>query len=460
MFHLPFWGFKGMIEKELSAIKLINENDLQSCSLTNESRVLCAFSGGADSTALLTELYRLTRNGKISELAAAHFEHGIRGEESKKDLAFCRELCARFHIPFFSEEANVPAYAEKEGVSLETGARKLRYAFLYRIADENGYDAIALAHHEQDQAETLLFHLIRGAGLTGLTGMAPKNGILVRPLLRHSKRELLEYLSSLGQDYCTDSTNALLETDRNRIRLTVLPLLETMNPQVVMHLSETAEKLRRENEFLDSFAKKAYDRTLGRRSKIAEEQDVIKDRILLSLIRQQTRDYCENDVDKLRFLLTARSGQMVELTGGIQVRAEGDELCFLKKQVFVNLPAPLTMGKKLQLPSGQTLFMETVEKAVFPSTDSEAFVDGETLKGSLIVRAAEPGERFIPYGMHGHKLFSDFYIDKKVPISNRSGPVVFDDEKPVYVCGFTVDDRVKVTPKTRNIIHFIYSKGE
>lgn len=441
-------------------MELIQEADLRSCSLTENSRVLCALSGGADSTALLLELCRLQKEGRIAAVGAAHFEHGIRGEESWEDMRFCRELSQKLGIPFFYEQADVPGEAGKEHLSLETAARKLRYAFLRRTAEAAGYDSIALAHHAMDQAETLLFHLVRGAGLTGLCGMEPKNGLLVRPLLRHSKEELLRYLKAAGQEYRIDSTNALLDSDRNRIRLSVLPLLESMNPRAAEHIAETAEKLRAEEAFLEALTKEAMLRCDGSRKRIFAEPSVIRSRILLRLIKEQTRDYSEGDVQKLRALLTAQSGQVAELTGGIKARAEGDAIFFFRDETPGFAPVALKIGTKVPLPSGGTLLAKECDSARLPCPKNEGYADADTIHGTLTVRAAKAGERLIPFGMRGSKLFSDFYTDKKVPLSERNRPVVFDGEKPVYVCGFTVDDRVKVTEKTRNYIHFLYNEGE
>lgn len=440
-------------------MELITEADLNTCALTKDSRVLCALSGGADSTALLLELCRLREAGRLAAVASAHFEHGIRGEESVADMCFCRALAKKLKVPFFTEAANVPEEATQERVSLETAARKLRYAFLERVADREGYDSIALAHHRQDQAETLLFHLIRGAGLTGLTGMAPRNGLLVRPLLSHGKEELLAYLSEAGQAYRTDSTNACEDADRNRIRLTVLPALEKLNPRASEHIAEAADKLRRENAFLESLTDAAAAGCANSRRAIAAEPETVRDRILLRLIKAQTRDYAENDVSKLRMLLNARSGQTAELTGGLKVRTEGDTFYFFRDRTEAYAPLTLVPGKEMRLPSGGTLLMEETDSVSLPCPGNEGYADPEKLKGTLTVRPALAGERLIPYGMKGSKLFSDFYTDKKVPISERNAPVVFDAEKPVYVCGFTVDDRVKVTGETRRYIHFIYCEG-
>ncbi|MEN6635735.1 MAG: tRNA lysidine(34) synthetase TilS, partial [Clostridiaceae bacterium] len=161
--------------------RLIGESELAACGCNPKVRVLVALSGGADSTALLLSMFDLFNEGKIGGLFAAHLQHGIRGETAERDQQFCAALCEKLSIPFFTENADVPAYAKNHGQSLEQAAREVRYAFLERARNLVEADVIATAHHQDDQAETLLLHLIRGSGTTGLCGMQPRNGFVIRP---------------------------------------------------------------------------------------------------------------------------------------------------------------------------------------------------------------------------------------------------------------------------------------
>lgn len=195
-------------------MELICPAVLRGCGLHKNSAVLAAFSGGADSTALVLELARLSRQGELGAVYAAHYHHGIRGGEAERDLAFCRALCQRLGIPFLFERGDVPAAAREKGISVESAARELRYGFLRRAAARTGAEAVALGHHREDQAETVLMHLIRGSGLRGLGGMAPQSGLYVRPLLEAGKEDILAYLAERGESFCTDSTNAGDEADR------------------------------------------------------------------------------------------------------------------------------------------------------------------------------------------------------------------------------------------------------
>ena len=211
-------------------------------------RVLVALSGGADSVALL--LLLLDAGAGV---CAAHFEHGIRGGDSVADMAFCRELCVSHGVPFFCERADVPA-ARLPGEGLEAAARRLRYAFLRRAKEEAGAVCIATAHHAGDQAETVLMHILRGAGPAGAAGMREREGDLWRPLLRVQKQELVAFLRGRGQPWREDATNAVADTPRNALRLDIFPRLEAIYPGASQALCRFAESQAVEGDFLEGEA--------------------------------------------------------------------------------------------------------------------------------------------------------------------------------------------------------------
>ena len=210
------------------------------------ARVLCAVSGGADSMCLLSLLRAL---GGYT-VAAAHFEHGIRGEESLRDCAFVSDYCAARGIPCFTEHADVPRYAAENGLGLEEAARELRYAFLERVAGQEGFDLIATAHNADDNAETMLLNLARGASGAGLCGIPPRRGKIIRPLLGLTRSEIEELLTELGTPHVEDSSNEDESIRRNRIRRAVMPVLRELNPAFSAAAARTAAHLRRDEEFL------------------------------------------------------------------------------------------------------------------------------------------------------------------------------------------------------------------
>lgn len=208
--------------------------------LSPPGRVLVAVSGGADSMALLHLLCGM-RNALCISVHAAHFEHGIRGEASLADARFVMEQCASLGVPCHMENGNVPALAASRRLSLEDAARQARYAFLDKTAAACGASYIAIAHHMEDQAETLLLHLVHGAGLAGLSGMRPKSGNRVRPLLSTKKADILSFLSRQGIPFRDDETNQDTKHARNFLRQEVFPLLRQMNPRVAEAMARTAE---------------------------------------------------------------------------------------------------------------------------------------------------------------------------------------------------------------------------
>jgi tRNA(Ile)-lysidine synthase len=223
-----------------------------------ETRVIAALSGGADSVALVLLLHDLHRTGELVLGGAAHLNHGIRGVEANADHDFCRDLCARVEIPFVSEAVDVPALAAASRCSTELAARRARQAFFAGVRQTRGADVVATAHTENDQAETVLLRLVRGAGGRGLAGIAPRRDYLIRPLLSIGRAELREELSARGQPWREDATNADVAILRNRVRHEVLPYLaEHFNPSITRALARMADVARGDEAWLDALAERA-----------------------------------------------------------------------------------------------------------------------------------------------------------------------------------------------------------
>ncbi|MGN0992058.1 MAG: tRNA lysidine(34) synthetase TilS, partial [Candidatus Ventricola sp.] len=220
------------------------------CGVAPGSHVLLALSGGADSAALFCLLLEARQRMPLT-LSCAHVEHGIRGEASLADCAFVSALCEEKHVPLYTAHVDAPAYAKAHGCGLEDAARTLRYEFLNRTAEEIGADAIALAHHAGDQAETVLLHAMRGSDVRGLCAMRARSGRLIRPLLSCRPEELRAYLAAIGQAFCEDATNADRAYARNRVRLDVLPQMEQAVPGAGGALCRLAAAAQRDEDYFD-----------------------------------------------------------------------------------------------------------------------------------------------------------------------------------------------------------------
>ncbi len=362
-------------------------------------------------------------------------------------------------MPLFSEGADVPAFAAQEGLSLETAARKLRYGFLRRLKAALGADRIALGHHRDDQAETVLLHLIRGSGMAGLTGMAPMSGDLVRPLLGVSRADILAYLAARHQPYRQDSTNLCGDHDRNRLRQEGMAALTKLNPRAAEHIAACADKLQREDQFLNGLAQEALNKARGSRKALSELPPTLKDRIALLLIRQVTEDFTEADVVRLTELFSLPSGRTVPLRGHLVARADGDRLTIGPGSTEEEFYGELPIGQPVATLWG-VYRAEWVQKALIPCPAHEAYVDGDGLRGGLHLRQARAGDRFVPLGMKGNKLLSDYFTDRKLDREARRTPLVFDEDGPVFIPGGTVADRVRIKDGTKRILHIILEKGE
>ena len=248
------------------------------------ARVLCAVSGGADSMCLLLLLCGLG----MYTVAAAHFEHGIRGEESLRDCAFVSDYCAARGIPCFTEHADVPCYAAENGLGLEEAARELRYAFLERIAERESYDFIATAHNADDNAETMLLNLVRGTSGAGLCGIPAQRGKIIRPLLGLTRAEIEQLLGESGTPHVEDSSNADESIRRNRIRRAVMPVLRELNPAFSAAAARTAAQLRRDEDYLsaqaDAFLAQYYDGESLPAQALERLHDAVSSRVVHALL--------------------------------------------------------------------------------------------------------------------------------------------------------------------------------
>ena len=437
-------------------MEILRGDAFSRCGVRDGDRVLVALSGGADSVALLLEAKRFWQAGRIGALGAAHLNHGIRGEEASRDESFCCALAEAEGIPFFAGHADVPALAKASGQSPEMAARAARYAFLERVRREGGYDWIAVAHHRRDQAETLLLHLLRGCGTDGLAGMRVRSGFVIRPMLDVSRGAIEAFLSERNQPYCMDSTNAEDDALRNRVRHTLLPLLEQLRPGAEQALCDTALLTAVDADWLNAEADRLFE-TVKTRSGLSAIPDALRMRVLKRYLPYD--GYERADLLALDALLTAKSGARRDLKHGFFARAEGDRLVIGRAEALYGAAyaVPLPIGGAVKIPGG-VIRASLVDAARVPCEGNIAYLDAACVEGGLMVRTPQVGERFTPFGMRGSKLLSDYFTDRKVPLSGRQGPVVSDARGVLWIAGHTIDERGRVRAGCDGVLKLEYTE--
>jgi tRNA(Ile)-lysidine synthase len=412
--------------------------------LDNNQLYIVALSGGADSVALLLLLKEMGYR-----VHAAHCNFHLRGNESNRDESFCETLCAQWGVDFHRAHFDTLAYAEGHHISVEMAARELRYRWFEQLRQDLGAAAVCVAHHRDDSVETVLLNLVRGTGMRGLTGIQPLRGTVVRPLLCVSRQEIEYFLARRGQDYVTDSTNLESDVLRNKIRLQVLPLLQTLNPSVSESIQRTAENLSEAQQVLDALMKKFSD------SNVLDSNELKAYGSSEYIVYEWLRNYGFNG-SQIRQLMTAETGRVFSSEAGYDVLVD-------RGRIVVE-PALLPM-KPLVVPEEGTYLMTdgtrfTVKRCqAYVSKDcTVATADASKVCFPLTVRRTEPGDWMIPYGMKGRKLLSDLMTDRKMSVFEKRRQLVVADSSGVllWAAGLRTDSRVAVTPSTREVLemHF------
>lgn len=418
--------------------------------------VTVALSGGADSVALLAVLRALRRTLEIT-LRAAHFHHGLRGAEADRDEAFCRALCAEWEIPFTCGRGDAAAEAARTGESLETAARSLRYAFL----EQNAPGKLATAHNADDNAETLLLHLIRGAGPRGFCGIPPVRGRIIRPLLCVTRSEILQYLAQHGIPHVEDSTNTDDGCLRNRVRHRLMPLLRAENPSFTQAANRAMRLARAEDAYLSRLAAEAAARCAVPGGYSAEAllrlEPVLRRRVLLSALHTlELASPSEADVLRLEALLRSRNpSAALTLPGGIRVCRSYDVLLLHPQEPAPELPpCALNVPGETQLPGGAGVIRCTVTKnSDFDHKNLNIFAVNYAMitERGWTARSRRSGDRLTLSG--GTGTVKSLMIDRKIPRALRGRlPVLLCGERLIAVFGLGLDPAYRAAPGERALL--------
>lgn len=421
--------------------KFIEKNSL----LTAGSKVLVALSGGADSVALLVALIKL---GYRCE--AMHCNFHLRGQESDRDHHFVEELCAKLNVTLYTVHFKTSAYAKEKGISIEMAARELRYAAFEEHRIRISAEAIAVAHHRDDSAETLLLNLLRGTGIKGLCGIQPKNGHIVRPLLCVGRSEILDYLKWRGEDYVTDSTNLTSDYTRNKIRLELIPLMAEINPSILESLSATASRLADAEQIYNKAIKEAVSRVKS--GNIINTNALKKETAPQTLLHEILSPLGFNNTQVANIAESIESEGSREVSNNKwRVLKERNALLIIPNENPKEYCEILPMEGSVNIQSG-TLFIE--RRAFDGSITKEknrVMLDADRLQMPLTMRTTRTGDRFSPFGMRGTKLISDYLTDRKKSFVEKQQQLVVTDatEEIVWLVGerpaapFCINDSTK-----------------
>jgi tRNA(Ile)-lysidine synthase len=449
-----------MNQLELKTLDFIRRYQL----VVQGQSVLLAVSGGVDSMVMLHLFSRLREQLRL-RLSIIHINHQLRGEESMGDEKFVMEMSDFYHIPFYCERINVTSYAHDLKLSKQLAARMLRYNSFEQVRLKINADAVATAHHADDNAETVLLNIVRGTGIHGLAGIPPKreSGCIIRPLLFATRKEISTYSEKEGVKYRNDSSNLSLAYRRNELRHNILPMLQKHNPSIIPTLNHIADVMQGVNQKMRRIVDKTIHSIIQidtqnslklNIKKLKSEPDFIWDEIFIQLLNQMKIEPTEKKVKALHRLCTQPTGRIVELNGKCAAHRDRNYIVFKitkdEQPDIRQVEFGKSYGYKDYLVS---ISLPESVPSTYAGTHEVEYIDAERLGKQLILRPWQAGDWFIPLGMKTKKKLSDFFTDQKVPRYQKSSiPVLESDGTIVWICGKRLDDRFKLTNRTQTAI--------
>lgn len=422
--------------------------------------IAVALSGGIDSVCLLHCLLENKEKLNIN-VVAINVEHGIRGENSLKDSAFCRELCKSLNVPLFSYTVDSVSFSKQNGLSIEEAARLLRYDCFFDCIEKGVCDKVAVAHHLSDNAETILFNIFRGAALSGAKGISDisYNDKIIRPFLSVSKEEIRLYADKHAISYVTDETNDSTVYTRNYIRLNVMPQIKKLFPNVEASLSRFAQSCKGDDDYLYELA--------SRQLKICElsisipcnlAYPVFSRAVILALKRFSiTKDYTKANIDDVWALTTNQTGKMVNLPQNVYAVREHDNVVIRKAENTDFSPIPFAYG---DLKAAGSLITTTIIDSSGVKFGDGLYFDKDKLPADVIIRRKEDGDIFTKFNGQTVSL-KKFLTDKKLSAYQKRNLLVIAKESQVYiVIGLEISRLIMIDNKTTNIVKLTCTKDK
>lgn len=456
-----------MIDKVTATIK-------KHLMLREGETVLIGLSGGPDSVCLLHVLDKIKGEYNLS-LHAVYIDHNLRPDETPKEIEFCRDLCKKLNVNFIVKSIDVNSYLKEHGLNKQEAARELRYKIFDETAFEINADKIALAHNADDQAETLFMRLIRGAGPKGLSGIPVKRGNIIRPLIEIERSTIEDFLNNEKIGFVVDSSNLKTDYFRNRIRLSLMPELKKLNPNLINSLITTISILQEEERYFDIIVTKTLMKLISRKTANRIELFLtpmeIMDRVILRRVLRRAIDETESlrgisfvHIEDISGLIKGgKPGDRLYLPKGIRVIKEYALL-------VITSELPVKMGDYELQPPGEVIINEAgiVIKASFEEKaedfgdgKSSVLLDANRINFPLKIRPRVPGDFFFPLGFGKRKKLQDFFVDEKISRDERdSVPVVLSGKDIVWIAGYRADERFRVTDKTEKFLRLVILKSK
>ena len=439
--------------------------------LEQHDRVIVGVSGGADSVCLLFVLLAMQQELNL-DLYVIHVNHGLRGLAAKQDENFVIDLCKKKGLPYEVYQVDVIDYVKNNGASEEEAARILRYDSFWKAYRKYSCNKIAIAHNMNDQAETMMFHMFRGSGMKGLSGIAPVREPFIRPLLCVRREEIEQYLTEQKQRYCTDMSNFKEEYSRNKIRLKMLPYVEReLNSKAIENMSRCANMLRETERYLERTANQVFDRIVKEQNRqysfsveeFLKEDVVIQKRlirIIFQKINEKLKDFEEKHVLQVIGLVEKTVGKSVDLPYGLEASRTYQSIEVRKKgisrkveELHVRVEGPGTyyipvLGQNVRISE-----MMYKKNMIIPKNSYTKWFDYDKIKNTIFIRNRMEGDYFQMNSSGGNKKLKSFFIDEKIPKEERNQiPLLCDGNHVIWIIGNRISEKYKICEQTKRVL--------
>lgn len=441
--------------------------------LSGGETVLIGLSGGPDSVCLLAVLSKLKDELNL-KLHALYVDHGLRPDETQSEIEFCKKLCEGMKDRFVTKSIDVKTYAKEQRLNKQEAARELRYMVFDEVSSEIKADGVALGHTADDQLETFFLRFFRGSGPKGLSGIPPVRGKIIRPLIETERNEIEEFLDEHGVNYIVDSSNLKGDYLRNRIRLSFIPEIKKINPEITETVSRTMEILREEEKYFDIIVTKTLMKLITRKTDSRIElfltPMVAMEKVILRRVLRRAIDETKglrgmgfiHIEDIIELVKQGKPGDRLYLPKGLRVIKNYSTLVITSEIPQRIGTLSLNVREEIVLKDINAAIKASIEDRIDNYGDGKIMVvlDADKTGSVLIVRSREKGDFFYPLGFGKRKKLQDFFVDEKVPRDERDSiPIVVSGSDIVWIAGYRGDERFKVIDSTKRFLKLEIRKG-